>query len=399
MTAMRILIGIIAAALALGAAWLLWPTVVPDDLDLVGIPLPVPPEDVERARDYARVARLFVLGALLAPLLAVTALASDAPRLARRLPGSMLVRSLGMLGVVLVVAWLARLPFRAGLHWWRRRHGLSEQGYLDWLLAPWLGTLAFVAAAALALVAAIWLARRLGRRWWLAAAALLALLGAVLVLVQPLVLAPRLDPLRDRQLAAQIEALARRAGIGDVEVEVRRVSDRTRSLNAEVAGIGPTRRVVLWDTLLRGSVTRREARHLAAHEIAHVERRHLWKGLGWFLLATPLLAYGVAWATRRRGGITAPEAVPAAALALLVLQLALLPGANFLSRRYEAEADWRALDLARDPEAAESLFRRLVGANLVDPDPPLWAEVALATHPSLEERAAMVAAWEGRGAP
>src|SRR5688572_16795334 len=110
MTAMRILIGIIAAALALGAAWLLWPTVVPDDLNLLGVPLPVPPEDVERALDYARVARLFVLGSLVAPLFAIAALASDAPRLARRLPGSPLVRSLTMLGVVLVVAWLARLP-------------------------------------------------------------------------------------------------------------------------------------------------------------------------------------------------------------------------------------------------------------------------------------------------
>jgi STE24 endopeptidase len=304
-----------------------------------------------------------------------------------------------MLGVVLAIIWLARLPFRAGLHWWRRRHGLSDQGYLDWLVAPWSSTLAWVVVFCLALVAAIWLARRLGARWWIGGAALVAGLGAALVLVQPLVLAPRLEPLSDRRLAGQIRALAREAGIGDLEVEVRRASDRTRALNAEVAGIGPTRRVILWDTLLRGSVTRREARHLAAHEIAHVERRHLWKGLGWFVLVAPLLAAAVAWVVRRSGGMAAPEAVPSAALAVLVLQVALLPAASFLSRRYEAEADWQALELARDPAAAESLFRRLVGTNLADPDPPAWARVLLSTHPSLEQRAAMVTAWETRNAP
>jgi STE24 endopeptidase len=396
---MRIVMGIITAALAAGVVWLLWPVEVPGDLNLEPLPLDVPQDDVERAREYARVARLFVLGSLLAPILGLAALASDAPRLARRLPASPLARVLAMLGVVLAVVWLARLPFRAALHWWRRRHDLTDQGYLDWLVAPWLATLVFAVVSAVALLAAVWLARRLGGRWWLAGAGLLAVLGAVLVVAQPLVLAPRLDPLPDRRLRNQIEALARAAAIGDVEVEVRRVSDRTRALNAEVAGIGPTKRVILWDTLLSGSVTRREARHLAAHEIGHVERAHLWKGLGWFVLATPLLAGAVAWAALRRGGIGAAEAVPAAALALLVVEVALLPAANFLSRRYEAEADWRALELARDPQAAQSLLQRFVGTNLVDPDPPRWAQLLLATHPTLEERSAMVTAWETRNFP
>lgn len=388
-------IRIIAAALWAGAAWKLWGTIVPG-LDLADVPLDVPAADVERARDYARVARLFVVGGLLAPLIPLLALVGEGPSLDRRLPGGALVRSLSVLGIVLVVAWAARLPFAVALHWWRRRHGLSHQPYLEWAVSAWPESLAFAAAAALALVGAIGLARVLGGRWWIAGAPLLAGVGAAVVLVQPLVLAPRLEPLRDARLAAEIRGLARQAGLGEIGVDVERASDRTTALNAEVAGIGPTRRVIVWDTVLAGRVTRREARFLVAHELAHVERRHLWKGLAWLALATPFLVGAAAWATRGRGGISSPAAVPAAVLALVVSQLALLPLTSLVSRRYEAEADWRALQLTRDPGAARSLFRRWVGANLADPNPPAWARLALGTHPPLERRAALVAAWDAR---
>lgn len=372
------------------AAGFLWQTDVPGALRL-------PAVDVERtfgpgaaagAGDYARVARALWLGATAA-----------GPRLAARLRGRDAARAVALLALVLAATWLVRLPFGAAAHWWRRRHGLSDQAYPAWLVDPWLELLAGAAAAAVLLLAGMLLARRLGPRWWVAGGPLLALAGAAVVLAQPLVLEPRLGPLADEGLAAEIRAVGDRLGVDVGEVRVKEARRRTTRINAEVFGFGPTRTVVLWDTLLDGRAPREEIRFVAAHELAHVARRHVWKGLGWFaLLATPI-AWVVAVSTRRRGGLAEPAAVPVAVLAVVAVQLALLPGVNLLTRRYEAEADWVALRATGDPEAAEGLYRRFVRANLVQPRPPAWASVLLSTHPSPAERVAAARAFAALSRP
>jgi STE24 endopeptidase len=92
----------------------------------------------------------------------------------------------------------------------------------------------------------------------------------------------------------------------------------------------------------------------------------------------------------------APEAVPLALLVVAVLQLLLAPAANSISRRMEAEADWKALQVTRDPASLERLMVNLSDTSLGDPDPPLWVELLLGTHPSLEDRVAMARAWAER---
>jgi STE24 endopeptidase len=86
--------------------------------------------------------------------------------------------------------------------------------------------------------------------------------------------------------------------------------------------------------------------------------------------------------------------VPLMLLTLTVLQLALLPVTNAISRRYEAEADWLALQATRDPQAFEGLMRALAQASLADPDPPGWARILLGTHPTPLERIAMARSAE-----
>jgi STE24 endopeptidase len=404
MTATRTLrIFALAAGTALWfvAASLLWRTEVPADLRLPDLS---PGKEFSSAQiaetaDYARVLRWLWLGSTLAQLAALGVLTWRAPRLAARLSRLPIHAAFPLLVVALASLWLVRLPFAATAHWWRRGHDISRQGYLDWLTAPWLELLTTAALLWFGLLIAMTLARRLGPRWWIAGGPLLALLGAGVILAQPLVLAPRLDPLEDRRLTTDVQTLARGLGVGAVKVEVKDASERTTTPNAEVAGIGPTRRVVLWDTLLDGRFTRGEIRFIAAHELGHVARRHLWKGLGWFaLLALPCM-YVLAQVTRRRGGITEPAAVPLAVLTVVVLQLALLPATNAVSRRYEAEADWVALEATEDPAAARRMLRRFSETSLSQPEPPPWAYALRSTHPSLLERLAMVDAWMARTRP
>ncbi|HET9325067.1 MAG TPA: M48 family metalloprotease [Gaiellaceae bacterium] len=375
----------IAAATAgwLVAAALLWRADLPSgELPKLDVANLFPADYLARSERYHRFLRALWVGATIVNLLVLYACVRLAPR-ARRVRGIPGGVALGV--ATLVAAWLAGVPFILAGQWWRRRYGVSDAGYSTILIDPWLERLGGLAVAAGAIAVLMWLASRLGQRWWLVGGPAFAAVGAVFVLAQPILLTPRVKPLRDPQLAAEIRRLAREQGVGEVDVEVRDASRRTRALNAEVYGIGPTKRVLLWDTSLE-RLTRPELRVLVAHEFGHVQAHHVWKGIAWlFLFAVPG-AYVVARVTRRRGGFGQPAAVPLALLSIAVLQLALLPVTNAISRRYEREADWLALQAVPQPRAFEGLTRQLTTAALGQPDPPDWARLLFGTHPTPLER-------------
>ena len=97
---------------------------------------------------------------------------------------------------------------------------------------------------------------------------------------------------------------------------------------------------------------------MIAHELGHVRSRHILKGLGWYALFAFPAAFLVARVTRRRGGLRNPANLPLALLVLTVVSLATAPFQNAVSRRYEAEADWRALNATHDPAVARRALPR-----------------------------------------
>jgi STE24 endopeptidase len=383
MTATRILrSGILAAiaALWLVAAIALWQTEVPDDLRL-------PDLDAQRyfsARalaDYERhdrVLRRLGLGVLVAQLLGLALIARRPPRVR----GPVLVRAGQLAALAIVVAFVAQLPFSLAIVWWQRHTGIARVGYGRWLLdrLPELGERAGVLALAAAVV--VLLARLFGKRWWVVGAPAFVVIASAVILLQPL-LAPRVAPLERPQLVAQIRELGARQGLEEVEVEVHDARSRSRQLNAEALGVGPTTRIILWNTTLR--LPRPAVLFLAAHELAHVSRDHLWKGLGWFVLFAVPLTYLLA----RLVDLREARAVPHAILIGTLLVLAVTPAVNVVSRRYETEADWVALRTTRDPAAATQLFVALAAAGKRDPAPPRLYTFVFGTHPPIIDRIAM----------
>ena len=374
------------AALWLAAAWALWRTHVPGHLRLPRLD----PHRyfsgalLRRTAHHDRFLRVDFLLASAAQLVVLALLAVRAPRLVGRLRGGAILRGLELALVALVVSWLARFPFGLAAQWWDRRYGLSRQSYGAWLLAR-LPSPASVVALLVLVALGMLLARRLGRRWWLAAGPALAVLGLVVALVQPL-LGPTLHPLRNRGLAAVLRPSGIRFG-------VEKVAKETRYANAEAIGIGPTRRILFTDTILGGRFGEPELRFVAQHELAHHHRDHIWKGVAWFALFALPCAFVLAFAGERRGGFARPEAVPTVLLAAFCLQLAALPVGGAISRRYEAEADWTALEATHDPAAGRGLFEDFARVDLEQPDPPRWSQLLLDDHPTLLQRIAMANAW------
>src|SRR5437870_3293563 len=392
-TRMRVAAGIATLAV-LVAAWLfaaslLWRTQVPADLRLPRLDPHRTFSDalLRRASRHDGFLRIDFLLASAAQLVVLVLLAVRAPRLVGRLRGGALMRGLEIALVALVVSWVVRFPFGLAAEWWERRYGLSRQSYGAWLLGR-LPSPGSVAALLVLVALGMLLARRLGRRWWLAAGPALAALGLLLTLVQPL-LGPTLHPLRDRRLAAVLAPSGIRVGVANVAAE-------TRVANAEAIGIGPTRRIIFTDTILGGPFGEPEMRFVARHELAHHRRDHLWKGVAWFALFAFPCALLLAAAGERRGGLARPEAVPAVLLAAFCIQLLSLPVGGAIARRYEAEADWTALWATHDPAAARGLFVDFARVDLEQPNPPRWSQLLLDDHPTLLQRIEMAEAWSAR---
>jgi STE24 endopeptidase len=396
-TPLRAVVAVVFVGGWLAAAWLLYGSVVPDDLAAphVDVDAVFGRKLVDDAERYERF--LYADWALSqVVLLATLALyARHGLRYARESSAGPIGTGmlLGMLG--LAIAWTARLPFRVAALWWERRHGVSRVGYLEYLFGDWLSLGGTFLSVCLALLIVMALARWLRSWWWIPGVGVFTAIVALFVFVGPY-LTTGLDPVRDRELVATYERYERAQGVDDIPLRLEDVSGDTSQANAYAFGVGPSARIVLWDTLLDGRFTDGEVHVVLAHELGHHSSHHIPEAIGWFALFALPGTFVLMVATRRRGGMGEPAAVPLALLVTAVFQLAAAPAQNVVSRNMEREADWKALETTRDAASARGLFREFAESSLGDPSPPAWAHVLLDTHPSLAQRVAMAAAWADR---
>ncbi|HEY7003223.1 MAG TPA: M48 family metallopeptidase [Gaiellaceae bacterium] len=397
---------ILLAAVWVVSGFLLWRTTVP----ALSIPK-LDPRDyfsadyLAREHDFRRVSRALLLGTIAVQFVVLALLVWKARPLAEALDGvgKGRIRTGVLVGVAVAIAlWLVALPFGSAGLWWRRRYGLSNQGAFSWLRdqAVSVGVECLLVAGAVAV--ALGLATWLGRSWWLVGAPLFVFAGALYFVAQPLVVQPLFNtfhPLANEQLTRDIKELGAKEGVTVDKVLVADASRRTTAPNAYVSGLGPTKRVVFYDTILDGRFTEAELESVAAHELGHVARNHIWKGLGWFALVSVPGVFLVAWVTERRGGLPDPALVPLAIAVALVFSFLVMPFGNLVSRRYEAEADWMALTATGSPQSFVGLEKQLTVTSLGDPDPPAWSTILFGTHPTPMKRIGMAEAFRGRKAP
>ncbi len=303
-----------------------------------------------------------------------------------------------------VVGRLATLALSVQAEQVLRRYGLSAQTWGSWTSDVVKGVLVDAGITALALLVVVGLARRLPRTWWAWAAGAVAALVVAGSFAYPVVVEPvfnRFTPLPAGPLRTELLALAERDGVPVQDVLVADASRRTTALNAYVSGFGPSRRIVVYDTLLARS-SPQEVALVVAHELGHADDDDVAVGtlLGALGAAGGVCLLGAVLSWRpllRRAGVEGPgdgRAVPLLLLLVSVTTLATSPAVNAASRHVEARADVHSLDLTGDPEVFRASQVRLALTNLSDLDPAPLHQAFFATHPTSPQRLLLAREWE-----
>lgn len=298
--------------------------------------------------------------------------------------------------LVTALALLASLPLDLWAFARAGDFGVSVESTGGWLWR-WLGG-SLLVIGAVALLAALFrlFVNLFGRWWWPPFGVVLVALAFLFQLVAPVLISPLFadfDRMSAGYARGDVRELSERAGVDPGDLYVVDAGRRTTGVNAYVAGFGPTKRVVLYDTLLEQTGTS-ERRQVIAHELAHAHYDDLLTGLVWFAFVAFGALFGAdliarALAARREVDFESPAA---AAMVLAAVMLAICvtqPVADSMSRRVEARADAFALETTQDPDGSISLTRRLTEQNVSRPDPPALLHKLVGTHPAPVERIGM----------
>ena len=349
---------------------------------------------VERAEAF-RTGQLWLLGAQTAiELVLLVLIVRRPPRRLLAVRRRHVLAGAAAAAALSVSISLATLPVRAIARERAKDVGLVTQSWPGYAadVAKSTAIGAVLAAAGGALL--VFGMRRYGRSWWAPAAAVVIAFGVLTTYATPVVLDPlfnKFTPLPEGPTRSTVFDLARRAGVDVGQVYEMDASKRTTAANAYVAGIGHTKRVVIYYNLLDG-FTAGETRMVVAHELGHVRHRDVPHGLLYLAIVAPFGMLAAARLAERfgpRGALGTAAAVPAVVLAVGVMAPAITAISNQLSRAVEANADQFSLELTRDPETLIAFQQRIAVKNVSDPDPPAIARLLLGTHPSAVERIGM----------
>ena len=313
-----------------------------------------------------------------------------------------LAYQLALLAAVMLIGGLIELP----LEWYstfriEQNFGFNRMSLGLWLADQAKGAVLGVVIGLPLAALVLWLMGVSGGFWWLWAWIALVAFNLLLMVIYPTLIAPRFnkfEPLADESLKARVQALMQRCGFAAKGLFVMDGSRRSAHANAYFTGLGSSKRVVFFDTLLQ-RLTPGEVEAVLAHELGHFKHRHVLKRLlGIFGLSLAGLAL-LGWLASQSGfyaglGVRPNMSAPNDALALLLFMMALpsftffiSPLAAHFSRQHEFEADAYACAQSNGGDLANALLKlHEDNASTLTPD-PVYVRFYY-SHPPASERLA-----------
>ena len=370
------------------------------------------PEKYQKAIAYSRARywEYFIGAAYFLLILLLLLRWRAAPRLrdwAERASSRYWVQLLWFAPMFILLLGALGLPTDLYGQWLSLKYDQSIQSWGSWfwdwtkgqLLALVLGTL-FIGI----LYAVI---RRSPRRWWLYFWLLALPILLFISFLQPLVIDPlfnKFEPLQSThpELVESIEKVVSHAGltIPRDRVFLMKASEKTKQVNAYVTGLGASKRVVIWDTIIAAEPGPM-IMHTLGHEIGHYVLGHIWSGFAFFAALAFVLFYLAKrffdWALAKSGtawDIRGPDdwaSLPLWIMIVFLLFFLSTPVGNAFSRYQEHEADRYGLEVihgivANPGEVAAEAFQAEGEIDLQDPAPPAFIEFWLYDHPAVNDR-------------
>jgi STE24 endopeptidase len=279
--------------------------------------------------------------------------------------------------------------------WLEARFGFNRTSVRTFILDRVKGILVLLVLGGPFLYALLALITRAGELWWVWAALFVIGFQCLMMVLVPLVIAPlfnKFTPLEEGELKTRLEDLARQCDFAVRGIFLVDGSKRSGHSNAYFTGIGKARRIVLYDTLVQ-QLSVAELAAVLAHEIGHYKKKHILKMLALSSAATFAAMYALSlvldWHPLFQAfGLAVPN-VPKGLIAVSLiaghLTFWLIPLGNWLSRRWEYQADAYARDRTGAEPVADALVK-LYAKNLAPPSPhPLYSAYHH-SHPTLLER-------------
>ncbi|WP_309118350.1 M48 family metallopeptidase [Paenibacillus sp.] len=315
----------------------------------------------------------------------------------KKLIGGVWLRFPAYIAGIAAALFVLGLPLRLLSYSISRNYDVSTLSFGGWWRDQWV-QLAVDYALMLAVGAVVFALARKGGTWWFRLWLLSIPFLVFLMFIRPVAIDPlfyKYERLSDPALEHAVLEMTAKAGVPAERVYEANYSEKTNAINAYVDGIGPSLRIVIWDTALH-KLTAEEIVVLTAHEVGHYVKKHLqWSAVGgvasmFFLLWIGNKTYRFALKRWRSFlFIRHPADWPGLPLMLLVvsvLTFVTTPLASAVSRNAELEADRYAYALTGDADAAVTMYQKLAASSRGTLHPPALTYWFRYTHPSLGDR-------------
>jgi len=276
--------------------------------------------------------------------------------------------------------------------------GLSRQTLLSWLM-DYIKKVLFSGLLSIVMILTLYLFLRISPVfWWLYSGIAYFFMSVIIAKIFPQIVIPffyKLTIITDKLLKERLTQLADSMDVEIVDVYTIGLGAKTSKANAAVCGIGKSKRILLSDTLLE-NYTPDEIEATFAHELAHHKHMHFWKlNILHFLsvLLNLLIINFILDFAISAGLISAQysiEAFPIIAIVFTLYSICSLPILNFVSRKYERQADEDAIAITGKPYAFSDLIEKLTLQNLSDPSPGIFAKLFFYDHPPASERIGLI---------
>lgn len=302
-----------------------------------------------------------------------------------------LVSAISILGIWLLFK-VVSLPFSYYTgYYWQKIWGFSTQSQVAWWLDYFKSAGIDLFITLVGGIIFFWLVNRLARYWWLVGAVFFSIWLVIQYLFWPIVISPlfnNFEPVTDPAIITLVDDLSQRAGLSVGEVLVMDASKQTTLANAYFNGLGTTKRIVIYDTLLN-NYSLPEVKSVIAHEMGHWRYNDIIQGLlygiiGIFIVFRLLRFLLKPWLPKNSK--KPPELWAALQLALMLLLFVSNPLQNSISRGMEIRADRFSLELTEDLSGGIQLQKKLSSTSLSDLSPPRFIVWFGYSHPPAMDR-------------